>query len=79
VASSPNNDPATSHLTDGSTDISLSHDSQYLYSLNSFQGFVAVFHVQPDGTLKFVQRVQAFQLLRFGYGGEATPLGIAAY
>jgi 6-phosphogluconolactonase (cycloisomerase 2 family) len=79
VASSPNNDPTNSHLTFGSTDISLSGDSQYLYSLNSFEGFVTAFKVQPDGTLKFVQHVQVFNLLPFGTGGEASPLGIAAY
>lgn len=79
VASSPNADPATDHLNVGSTDISLSSDSQYLYSLNSFFGFITVFKVQPDGTLKFVQHIQAFQLLPFGYGGEASPLGLAAY
>jgi 6-phosphogluconolactonase (cycloisomerase 2 family) len=79
VASSPSANPATDHLTDGSTDISLSGDSQYLYSLNSFLGFVSVFHVNGNGTLSFVQRVQVFRLLTFGLGGEASPLGIAAY
>jgi 6-phosphogluconolactonase (cycloisomerase 2 family) len=79
VASSPNDDPTTDHLTDGSTDISLSSDSHYLYSLNSFQGFVSVFRLNADGTLAFVQRVQAFHLLTFGLGGEASPLGIAAF
>ncbi len=79
VASSPNDDPTNSHLTFGSTDLSLSSDSQYLYSLNSFEGFVEAFKVQADGTLKFVQKVQVFNLLPFGTGGEASPLGIAAY
>jgi 6-phosphogluconolactonase (cycloisomerase 2 family) len=78
VASSPNDDPKTSHLTNGSTDLVLSSDSKYLYSLNSFEGFISVFRVRADGTLGFVQRVQALHLLTFGYGGEATPFGLAA-
>jgi 6-phosphogluconolactonase len=78
VSSSPNDDPTNSHLTFGSTDITLSSDSHYLYSLNSFEGFLTVFKVQTDGTLKFVQHVQVFNLLPFGTGGEASPLGIAA-
>jgi len=50
---------ASSRVRQGASDLSLSGDSAYLYQLNSFRGTINVFRVRGDGSLRFLQRVQA--------------------
>lgn len=60
-------------LQTGASDLSLSRNSEYLYQLNSFEGAINVFAVGNDGSLTFVQRVNAHPPSMM-----AAPLGLAA-
>ncbi|MGW3997479.1 lactonase family protein [Amycolatopsis sp. NPDC004772] len=64
---------------DGTLDIALSHDSRWLYQLNSHFGLLQVFQVNADGTLKFLEEHKAFDVVLPENGGQLPPFGIAAY
>lgn len=78
AATADQNDPANTHLKNGTTDLSLSQDSKYLYQLNSHFGTLQVFAVNDDGGLTFVEEHQVFDVLLPEQGGQLTPFGIAA-
>jgi 6-phosphogluconolactonase (cycloisomerase 2 family) len=63
----------TVNVETGASDMALSRNSKYLYQLNSFQGTINVFAVGNDGSLTFVQRVNAH-----APSATAAPIGIAA-
>lgn len=67
------------HLTDGTTDMALSRDSEYLYQLNSNLGLVQAFVVNDDGTLTFIADYKAFDGPTIETTGQLAPFGIAAY
>jgi 6-phosphogluconolactonase (cycloisomerase 2 family) len=50
---------ASAKVTLGAADLSLSQDSRYLYQLNAFEGTINVFGVETDGSLSFVEQVEA--------------------
>ncbi|MDQ7808735.1 beta-propeller fold lactonase family protein [Amycolatopsis sp. A133] len=80
VATAPDGKDANNDVVgEGTTDMTLSRDSQFLYQLNSFTGSLWVFKVGAEGLLSFVEQHQVFQLQPFGKGGEAAPFGIAAF
>lgn len=64
----------TANVETGASDMALSRNSKYLYQLNSFQGTINVFAVGHDGSLTFVQRVNAHA----PSPTTAAPIGIAA-
>jgi 6-phosphogluconolactonase (cycloisomerase 2 family) len=70
---------ADGHTKDGTLDIALSHDSRWLYQLNSHFGLLQVFQVNTDGTLKFIEEHKAFNVVLPENGGQLPPFGIAAY
>ncbi len=60
-------------VSTGASDISLSRDSDHLYQLNSFEGTISAFAVNDDGSLTFIQTVQAH-----APSAMAAPLGLAS-
>jgi 6-phosphogluconolactonase (cycloisomerase 2 family) len=80
VATAPDGKDANNDLVkDGLTDMALSRDTKFLYQLNSLDGTLWVFKVNPDGLLSHVETHQVFKLEPFGMGGEAAPFGISAW
>jgi 6-phosphogluconolactonase len=80
VATAPDGKDVNNDVVpEGTTDMTLSRDSQFLYQLNSFTGSLWVFKVGADGLLSYVEQHQVFELQPFGKGGEAAPFGIAAF
>jgi 6-phosphogluconolactonase len=80
VATAPDGQDAKNDLVqDGLTDMALSRDTKFLYQLNSLDGTLWVFKVNPDGLLSHVETHQVFKLEPFGMGGEAAPFGISAW
>jgi 6-phosphogluconolactonase len=80
LATAPDGQDATKDLLqDGVSDLALSRDSKYFYQLNSIDGTLWVFRVEPDGLLSHVETHQVFELAPFGEGGEAAPFGISAW
>jgi 6-phosphogluconolactonase (cycloisomerase 2 family) len=63
---------ADARVHQGASDLSLSGDSRYLYSLNSFEGTISVFRVR-NGDLTLVQVVHAHRPSMTG-----APIGLAA-
>ncbi|MFC0439911.1 hypothetical protein [Kutzneria buriramensis] len=66
-------------VKDGLTDLVLSHDTNYLYQLNSVTGALQSFKVNPNGLLTHIEDHQVFQLEPFGQGGQAAPFGLVSW
>jgi 6-phosphogluconolactonase (cycloisomerase 2 family) len=64
---------ASPEVSLGAADISLSQDSRYLYQLNAFEGTINVFGVESDGSLSFVEQIEAT-----GPSKMAGRLGLAS-
>jgi 6-phosphogluconolactonase (cycloisomerase 2 family) len=80
LASAPDGRDANNDLVqDGLTDMALSRDTSFLYQLNSIDGTLWVFRVNPDGLLSHIETHNVFDLEPFGMGGEAAPFGISAW
>ncbi|MET0235142.1 MAG: beta-propeller fold lactonase family protein, partial [Kibdelosporangium sp.] len=75
----PGKDINDDRLTDGTTDLSLSRDSEFLYQLNSNLGIVQVFRVNDNGTLGFVEDKKVFDVPGIDTTGQLAPYGIAAF
>ncbi|WP_173123075.1 lactonase family protein [Kibdelosporangium persicum] len=75
----PGKDPNDDKLTDGTTDMALSRDSQYLYQLNSNLGMVQVFRTNSDGRLTHVEDQKVFDGPGVDTTGQLAPFGIAAF
>jgi 6-phosphogluconolactonase len=71
------NDTNADRLQFGTTDLSISADSRYLYQLHSFEGAIYVFLVNPNGTLTFVEKQAVFDLGNRPRN-EGSPFGIVA-
>jgi 6-phosphogluconolactonase (cycloisomerase 2 family) len=72
-------DAKNTHLKNGTTDLSLSRDSKFLYQLNSHFGTMQVFRVNDNGHLSFVEEQKVFDVTLPEDGGQLTPFGIAAF
>lgn len=80
VASAPDGKDVNNDVVkDGLSDEALSRNTDFLYQLNSVEGSLWVFKVNPDGKLTYVENHPVFPQQPFGMGGEAAPMGIAAW
>lgn len=66
-------DPIAFDPPQGASDLALSRNSRYLYQLNSFEGTISVYEVGHNGSLTFIQTVQAF-----APSAMAERIGLAA-
>jgi 6-phosphogluconolactonase len=78
ATSADGNDVTNNYVSDGVTDLALSQDSGFLYQLNSFEGVLYSFKVEPNGLLTPLATTKVFDIAPFGAGGQAAPFGIAA-
>ncbi len=79
VATSATDDATADGVELGSSDLSFSGESEYLYQLNSLNGTINVWANDGSGSLTFVEQQTPFPQPAFGPGmGMGAPIGLAA-
>jgi 6-phosphogluconolactonase (cycloisomerase 2 family) len=79
ATSQDGNSAEGNHLAQGTFDVALSHDNQYLYAMNGIEGDVSTFKVNGNGSLTYIQKVHSFDVVPFDLGGQGGPNGLAVY